>query len=252
MLDVETRKERPPLVRFEKVAVEDVPASRAAGRYVARDVDFALVTPPYSKDIFKQEVRDYLDSMKRERDAGRFLPEWFAHIERAYAEWQRGNEIPLNGTPVKGWGLISPAQQENLIRLNILTVEDVANMNEEGQRRVGMGALDLQRKAKAWLAELSGGGKNAMEVAALQGENERLKADIAKLTGQVQELMTAVRVQGTVNAAAVEPPLQEGIQATDIIDDPEESLVDAYTQKFGKPPRANMKPETIRAALGLD
>ena len=131
MLDVETRKERPPFVRFEKVAVEDAAASRSAGRYIARDVDFALVTPPYSKDVFKQEVKDYLESMKRERDAGRFPPEWLTHIERAYAEWQRGNEIPLNGTPIKGWGLISPAQQENLIRLNILTVEDLAAMNEE-------------------------------------------------------------------------------------------------------------------------
>ena len=45
-----SREERPAYVRFERRPMEDKAASIREGRYVAKDVDFALVTPPYSND----------------------------------------------------------------------------------------------------------------------------------------------------------------------------------------------------------
>jgi len=247
MLDMD-RKERPPYVRFERVAVEDVPASKAAGRCVMKDVDFALVTPPYSKDIFKQEAKDWLVEMKRAMDAQRLPPEWYKMFVDAFDAWKKGQEVPLNGTPIRGWGVISPAHQENLIRLNILTVEDLASMNAEGQSRVGMGALDLQRKAQAWLEQLQDKGPLTMKVSALESENDLLRGNISTLERQVQELQQAVRAMGHIPQQQV-VTLSPGINPTDILDEPAEDLAKQYEAKFGKPPHHRMKEETIREAL---
>lgn len=247
MLDMD-RKERPPYVRFEKVAIEDVPASKVAGRYVAKDVDFALVTPPYSKDIFKQEAKDWLVEMKRAVDAQRLPPEWYKMFVDAYDAWQRGQEVPLNGTAIKGWPVIGPAQQENLIRLGILTVEDLASMNAEGHTRIGMGALDLQRKAQAWLEQANGKGPLTMKMSALESENDLLRGNISTLERQVQELQQAVRAMGHIAPQQV-VTIAGGINAVDILDEPSEDLKAAYEAKFGKPPHHRMKPETIREAL---
>ena len=51
------RKSIAPLVRFERHLEEDKLASLAQGRAVTRDVDFAIITPPYSKDeVFKEAL----------------------------------------------------------------------------------------------------------------------------------------------------------------------------------------------------
>ena len=198
------RKDRPAYVRFERLAEEDIPASRAAGKFVAKDVDYVLITPPYSKDIFKQKVKDWLPQLDRDQSGGRIPQQWVDLYKDAYKRWQNGQEMPLNGSPIKGWGVISPAQQETLLRMNILTVEDLAGVNDEGVRRIGMGAVELKNKAQAWLAQLGDKGPLTMKMAALEQENGQLRGEVATLSRQVHELMTAHRanVQAPQQAAA--------------------------------------------------
>ena len=145
--DVNGREDRPAYVRFEIVPVEDKAASEAAGHYVGRDVEFALITPPYSKDIFKIKVPQWKLNMKQDVANGRLPEEWMDKYLEAYSKWKAGQEIPLNGTPIKDWGVISPSQREMLIRMNILTVEDLSRVTMEGLQRIGMGAVDLKNKA---------------------------------------------------------------------------------------------------------
>lgn len=208
--EVADRADRPAYVRFERVAVEDKAASDTAGHYVARDVDYALVTPPYSKDVFKAKAGQWLDNMRQEVRNGRIPQEWADHYAKAYKSWQGGQELPLNGTAIRGWGVISPAQQETLIRMNILTVEDLSGINDEGVRRIGMGAPELKAKASAWLSQLKDKGPLTQEVAALKSENARLKANMASLEARVAALGTAVTL--------AEPEIS-GIGVDDIIPD---------------------------------
>jgi len=243
------KQERPPFVRFERVAVEDPVASRVAGRYVSRDVDMAFVTPPYSKDVFKQEAADWLADMQRQHQMDRLPKQWLDLFNATYEAFLRGQEAPLNGTPIKEWGVISPAQRQNLIAMNILTVEDLAAMNEEGQRRIGMGGLDLKRKAQAWLQSLTDNGAVTMKVSQLQNENDLLKGNVARLEQQVQELMAAVRAQQSV-PVMMQPVVQDSqIHATDIIDEPED-LAAKYKAIHGRNPHPSMKLENLRAAVG--
>ena len=61
--ELASREERKPYVRFERMSVEDAAATLAAGRYVAKDVDYVLITPPYSKDVFKQKVKNWFEQV---------------------------------------------------------------------------------------------------------------------------------------------------------------------------------------------
>jgi hypothetical protein len=210
-----------PLVRFERRAVEDKAASRAAGHYVAKDVDYALVTPPYSKDVMHHKLPNWFEQLELDAQKGRVPREWVAKVKLAYDFFKRGQEIPLEGVPIKGWGVISPAQQETLIKLNILTVETLAAANDEGLRRIGMGAIELKHKAEAWLKQLKKAGPATQEIAALKTENEHLKSSVATLEEKVNELLLAIKTQQEAQAMPVNPVYGAavGISADDLMDD---------------------------------
>jgi len=240
--DLVNREERPAYVRFERRAVEDKAASLREGRYVGKDVDFALVTPPYSKDCVEYKVEQWLINVDNNVKNGR-IPERFAEIwKESYQKWRNGQEIPLNGTPIKTWGVISPAQQNLLISIGCLTVEDLASINDEGVRRIGMGAIELQNKAKAWLLSLNSHGANTVQIAALETERNILKDMVASLEEKVEALMKAA----PKNPVYVQDEPNE-IKASDLLEEP--SLESQYFAKFGKPPHHRMKPETIQEAL---
>jgi hypothetical protein len=203
----EIMKERPAYVRFEKRVVEDRDASLKAGRFVGRDVVYALITPPGSKDIIPREVEStkdstgriinqgWLDYLETQVTEGRLPDQFLESYRRAYEKWKKGEEVPVNGTPIKTWPVLSPAQITNLIAMNIHTVEDLAALNEEGKARFGMGIIELQRKAINWLeAANSLGGVAAritaleVEHAALKEQNDRQRAMIEKLQAENKAL----------------------------------------------------------------
>jgi len=210
------RKSIAPLVRFERKAVEDRAASLAAGRAVMRDEDYAIITPPYSKDEVVKGADQFIEDTKRKAAMGIILPEQADRFVRQYDAWKNGQELPLVGTPIRGWPVLTPAQQENLIKVNIPTVEYLAEANDEGLRNIGMGALELKRKAIAWLAQAQDKGPLTQQMAAIQGENDMLKISVATLTKQVEQLV-AQRAQ----EVAPLPPMSNAISASDILDTPE-------------------------------
>lgn len=236
------RKEIAPFVRFERLAVEDKAKSAQMGRYVAKDVDYALITAPYSKDVFKQKVGDWFEQLKRDAQGGKVAPEWIEKYQRQYDAWRNGQELPPEGTAIRGWGVISPAQQNELIRMNILTVETLANINAEGLTRIGMGAVELKTKANAWLAQLNDKGPLTLKIAETEKQNELLKGQVDVLQKQVEALMKAIKTDEPVpHETSTE------ITADDLIDD--DDIVAQYEARYGKKPHHKMKPETIREAL---
>lgn len=87
------------------------------------------------------------------------------------------------GMPVKAWGAIDARQAADLAAIQIFTVEDIADLSDANLARVGMGARELQAKARAFLAA----SKGAAEVQRLAAENERKDARIAQLEQQMAE-----------------------------------------------------------------
>jgi hypothetical protein len=216
------REDRPALVRFEIRAIENKPRSLLEGHYCADDVEFALTTPPYSKDVFPQKVKVWLEQLDVNVRNGRLPPDWANEYKKQYQAWKNGQELPPNGTAIKGWPVISPAQQSNLLHINILTVEDLAAVNDEGAKRIGMGALELKNKARAWLAQRNDKGPLTMEIAAVKSENEQLKASLTSMKAQMDAMEKRLNISASVDLqtltrAAAAPPL--AITANDILPD---------------------------------
>jgi len=201
----EMMKERPAYVRFEKRVIEDRNASLKAGHFVGRDIIYALITPPGSKDVIVREVEStrnaegviinqgwlgYLDTQVQE---GRIPDAFVDSYKRAYDKYKKGEDLPLNGTPIKTWPPLSPAQITNLIALNIHTVEDLAALNEEGKARFGMGIVELQRKAKNWLEESLSIGAAVAKLTALETEHKEMKDQNERQRNLIQELQAKVK-----------------------------------------------------------
>jgi len=239
MSELQVRENARSYVRFELRPKVDVKQTAERGITVMRDVEFVLITPAYTRDVVVKEVKDWKAQMERQVAMGQMPEGDREHYLKVYKHWKEGLEEPLDGTPIKGWQLLSPAQQETLIGMNVRTVEDLARMNDEGCRRFGMGGVEMKQRAAAWLAQADKG-KASMEMARLTSENEQLKASLASLQLQVKALMN--------KSEFVDVPHETpGISASDLLDD--DDLKAQYTAKFGSPPHHKMKPETIRQKL---
>lgn len=217
---VQDRADRPAVVRFVRKTIEDKRATLERGTFIGKDIDFALITPPYSRDCIEMKVDQWKVNMEADVRADRLPAEWRDHYLKAYEAWKNGQELPPNGTPIKGWGVISPAQQETLIRMNILTVEDLQGINDEGIRRIGMGGLDLKRKAAAWLQQMQDKGPLTQKMAAIEAENDSLKTQVMLLQEKLETLAKAVNI---VQMPAVESVRtnHEAITADDILPESE-------------------------------
>lgn len=222
MLD-EQRDDRPAYVRFERVAIEDVQATLAAGHYVAKDIDMALITPPYSKDVMKYKVKAWFDILEQDVRNNRIPQSWLDRYKEAYAAFQKGQDLPLTGSPIKGWGIISPAQQETLIKMSVLTVEDLAAMNDEGIKRIGMGAIDLKNKAKAWLLQMKDTGALALQMADLQKKFANQEATIATQNEKIETMKRELAFHNPTGEVENVVPIS-GISASDVLDDDEDEI----------------------------
>lgn len=190
---VEVAAERPPYVTFEVRAIEDRNASIEQGHYVAKDIDFALITPAGSKDRVERIVSEWFAKLDEGVRSQRVNPAWPAAFKEAYKAWKEGREIPVDGTPILTWPLLSPAQVKTLIDCQIRTIEDLAASNEDTLSRIGMGGRALKQRAIDWLASAATIGKPSEELSKLKVENETLKQQNIDLLAKVKDLEARVQ-----------------------------------------------------------
>ena len=193
-----------PYVAFETRTEEDARASKAQGRMVFVDQDYARITPPGSRDVHYEKLPRWFDKLELEFKSGRVMPEWVSRWKHAYEQYKQGKELPLEGTPIKGWNMLSGAQQQNIIQCNVLTVESLATANAETLQRIGMGALQLKQRAEAWITQSKGLEPATIKMTALQRENDVLKDTVANLTEKVEALSKMVESKGKRGKEAAE------------------------------------------------
>lgn len=245
-----TKDERPPYINFEKRAIENKVETLKQGHYVGKDVDYVYVTLPGGRDVYASKVDVWLEKQTTYARNGRIKQEWLDYYIKSYRQWQQGEEIPENGTPIKTWSALSPNQIQIILGARIRTVEDLAQANDEGLRRLGMGGRDLVNKAKSWLNSANDTGKIALQNAALEKENEHLKTTVSSLEEKVEILIRKVEAMDRSSKGAVET-----ISASDFIPEPEVSEIDQLRQmhleRFGKRAHPASKIETLRKKLGV-
>ena len=243
------RKDRPAYVTFERRPVENKRETLAQGRWVGQDVDFVLVTPAYSKDVYPQKVQNFFENEEKNVRNGRTPVAHLDFWKESYKRFKLGQEMPLNGTTIHDLTVLSASQRKMLVSVNILTIEDLAACNDEGRRRIGMGAMDMTNKAKAWLQSTQDHGGVVAKIASLEQENNVMRATIETLERQVEALKSQVS-QNTFNPyQPLTTQTEETISASDLIDEPGDSPAALYEAKFGKEPHHRMKESTILEAL---
>jgi hypothetical protein len=190
---------RPPFIRFEVRPIEDRAASITAGYYVTKDVDFIILVPHGSegKQSIEQPYGDWLKKIKPlaggdlmpsnasfdtpAMAAARFPAEWLEKIEAGYKAWKEGRELPIEGTPLDNWPVLSPSQRINAKQMHLLTVEDLAAASDEACQSVGIGGITLRQRARDWL--------------------EAKKADPAKIAAQMESLQVQLKDLAAANEA---------------------------------------------------
>lgn len=175
-----------PFVKFETQTIEDHVKTREDGVPRFKDQHYAICSHAGGKGNTIMKAEKFLQHMTQEAKQGRANPQWVQEWKADYELYKAGQEIPLHGTPIRGWKMISGSKQEELIRMNILTVEALANLTDEGMQNVGMMALELKRRAQAWLAQDEKAG-SAQKLKETQRRCDELEKTVASLEAKIAE-----------------------------------------------------------------
>lgn len=209
---VSKQEAKPPYVQFSYVPIEDRDASIAKGCPVYKDVAYATVTSAGSKDNVVRPVEDWFALLRKEVQQERFPADWLAHYEKAFEHFRKGEELPVNGTPIKTWPAITPSQVKMLTEMHVLTVEQLAEANEQVIGAIGMGGRALKQKAVDFLASASDHGKVAMELETVRRDLAEALASKSDMTAQIvaqqkqlDALAATIQQMGEGQKASTEP-----------------------------------------------
>lgn len=201
-MQMNSNEEKPPYVTFEVRAVEDRQRSVDEGRYIAKDVIFAQITRPGSRDTHEEEAEQWLLKLAKRASDGIIPQAWVAKFSTELAAFKNDETLPESGTPIKGWQVISPAVQAQIIRAGFRTVEDLAAAPEVELISIGMGGPTFREKARAWIAEGKEKGASAEKVASLTQKVTELTALVEKLVAENATLAKQAPKQTTLPAKA--------------------------------------------------
>ena len=192
---VEPRADDTLLVKFVNHPEYQEFQSLAAGRPIYKDIPHIEIVIPGGKDTIFRPVQD--------KDKQRFPREWEA--------FTRGEKEPIFGTPLKQWPLLKPSQIAVFHAIGIETVEQFAASDDEILSTIGMGARDLQQRARDFLSLANDSGK----LTELKTENETLRSEMDKLRAEFAEFTKKTRKRKS-SEPAVEI-IEEDIVNGDII-----------------------------------
>lgn len=160
-------------VRFYMDAVQDQEASTKEGRPIYKDMEFVeIIVPGDSKDVVVHRVSDL--------DRRRFA--------RQYELFKQGQADQLIGTPLKEVTWIPRSQVEELRFFKILTVEQLAQVNDNACTRIP-GLYDLRRRAIAFVDAAAA----AAPMLALEEANKKLENEVAALKNSLKEAIDTIK-----------------------------------------------------------
>lgn len=148
--------------------------SEKQGREVGELKDYVMIIcPGQPKSEVHQEV-------KAEHQA-EYPAEW--------AAYKAGKEQRINGTPIELLPGLETSRADSMKALYVHTIEQLAEASEPALRAIGMGALELQQRAKAFMQKNSTEAVQLREQLAAKDEQiADLQTGLQQLKEQLQEL----------------------------------------------------------------
>jgi hypothetical protein len=167
-------------VQFFKGTRQNGFKSQNAGTPVFEPVDMVRIRQPGERDENVREVRD--------EDKQRWPQKWAAYVA--------GNEVGAEGTPLALLFPTEPEVVETLKYHRIITVQQLAALSDTGIQNVGLGARDMQAKARRFLEAADGAAKHQLIEAEIRKRDEQ----IAAMQDQIAHLTEALAKQSAPDA----------------------------------------------------
>jgi len=208
-MEIGILKARPPHLRFVTRPVEDRNASIEAGHPVFRDVDHVVLTPQGSKDSVEKPVADWLAQTDEQVREERIPSDWAEKFHAGYGHWKRGEAIPVEGSALANWPVITPGELLACKGLHILTIEELAVANDQAVRSLGMGGLALKQRAGKYLSASDGPGKLIAENADLRAKLVDSEERRKSLEERVIALEALVKPTSPVKITPVKAGVEE-------------------------------------------
>ena len=148
--------------------------SKEAGKPIWETREFiSIMKPGNSKDIMEREVSE----LDKER--------W----DVIYKAWKNREDQIQSGTRIEVLPGIEQGRIETCKSLNIYTLEQLTNIDEDGIENLGDGARELIRDAKRYLQGSTASDEMQKEVDAIKIENKKLKEENEVLKERIYELI---------------------------------------------------------------
>ena len=156
------------LFRFYQESVEDREQTAQIGSLVFKSVDMVEIRAMGSKDFMSKRV----DKIKQ------YDPPMWNRLKAHYEAWQRGQDAPLDGIPLKEWPLISAHHCRTLMEHGVKTVQQLAKINDETMKLIPMEGRKLQQRAEAYLSADRTAERTAVQVSDLKEQMARMQAEL--------------------------------------------------------------------------
>lgn len=203
-------QERPPYVEFKRSTAErrypvldaEGKTHPQAGQLYYVDVDLVKITQIGGKDTVEKVVSDWIENCKVNVQAQRMPREWLMHYELTYQKFKEGQEVPIQGTPIRNWPLLTPAQVENCTSRGIRAVEDLAAANEQTLNALGMGSRALKQQAVDYLAAKQDTAPLVEQLNAMRVQVEALGTRCQTLAAENQQMSGELNILRNMRASA--------------------------------------------------
>lgn len=163
-------------LRFHMEAVENKGRSLEAGRPIYDQIEMVGINVPGSKDEVVKKVNDDVK----------------AKFGQQYTHWKRTQEQPVDGTLLSMVPWLNLAQVKEMQAINIHTLEQLASLSDTAVQKIGMGGVELRKKALAYMASAQGNADLQRlhdRIAELERENTRLKESIVQVNARYESAM---------------------------------------------------------------
>jgi hypothetical protein len=117
-------------------------------------------------------------------------PTLWEHIKPIYDKWKATNTITTDGHPLEAWPTLTKGQLKQAKNLGLRSVEDFASATDTIREKYGMGFVELQKAAKAFL-ENKADSEAAARVTALEDQVKSLVEALEQAQSTVDGLMAA-------------------------------------------------------------
>lgn len=170
-------------VKFEDKPVQDKQASEDAGRPIFKEIPHISIRAAGSQSFVCR--RASIADMRR--------------FPRHYAAFKQQRELPVEGTLLSEWPLISRTMAKELEALDVKTVEQLVGMSDQSSQNF-MGINELKRKATLFLEHAAG----EAPMLKLHEKLEQRDITIKAQQGMIDELKA--RLNALEDNAAAEMP----------------------------------------------